>query len=322
MVSVEETCYKIRSLFEEAVKRNLGEGILLSGGLDTSLVALVASKHVRLLNAFTVGFKDGEAPDVKFAKKMANYLKLKQHFIHYFDEEEAVKAVKDVVRIMRSFDPMEIRNSVTILIGLEKAKENGINTIMTGDGSDELFAGYSILFNLDKEALEEQLKKLWKWMRFSSVELGKSLGIEVKIPFLYPEFKTFAMEIDPSLKIRKEKGEMYGKWILRKAFEGSLPDELIWRVKMPIEFGSGSTFLTEKFNLKISDEEFFEKKQKYLEDDKVTIRNKEHLLYYEVYRSTFGPPKPDDPKKKTCPYCQANVPEKSDFCKTCGAYPV
>ena len=115
MVSVEEISYKLRSLFEEAVKRNLGEGILLSGGLDTSLIALVASKHVSSLNAFTVGFKEGKAPDVEFAKKMANYLKLKQHLIYYFDEEEAIKAIKDVVRIMRSFDPMEVRNSVTIL---------------------------------------------------------------------------------------------------------------------------------------------------------------------------------------------------------------
>ncbi|MFX0162405.1 MAG: asparagine synthase C-terminal domain-containing protein [Candidatus Hodarchaeota archaeon] len=322
MVSVEEISYKLRSLFEEAVKRNLGEGILLSGGLDTSLIALVASKHVSSLNAFTVGFKEGKAPDVEFAKKMANYLKLKQHLIHYFDEEEAIKAIKDVVRIMRSFDPMEVRNSVTILIGLKKAKENGISTIMTGDGADELLAGYTILFNLEKEELEEKLKKLWRWMHFSSVDLGKSLGIEVKIPFLDPEFKTFAMEIDPSLKIRKERGETHGKWILRKAFEGSLPDELIWRVKTPIEFGSGSTFLTEKLSIKIPDEEFSEKKQKYLEEDKVTIRDKEHFFYYETYRSLFGPPKPDDPKKKTCSYCQANVSEKSDFCKTCGAYPV
>ena len=322
MVLVEEISYKIRNLFEEAVKRNLGEGILLSGGLDTSLVTLVASKYISSLKTFTGAFKDVKAPDIEYAKKLVDYLKLKQHIIYYFDEDKAIKTIKDVVRIMQSFDPMEVRNSVTILIGLEKAKEKGINTIMTGDGSDELFAGYNILFKLEKEELEAKLKKLCISMHFSSVDLGKSLGIKVKTPFLDPEFKTFAMDLNPSLKIRKEKGEIHGKWILRKAFEGSIPEELIWREKIPIEFGSGSTFLTEKLSIKIPDEEFFEKKQKYQEEDKVAIRDKEHLFYYEVYRSLFGPPKPLDPKKKTCPYCQANVSEKSEFCRTCGAYPL
>jgi len=126
----------------------MAEGILLSGGLDTSILAVIASKFVPL-RAVTVAFQNALAPDVEYAVLVANRLGLK-HIIHIFNHEELYDAIPAVVKTLRSFDPMEIRNSVTIHIGLETARENGICTGMTGDGCDELFAGYSFLFGLEK----------------------------------------------------------------------------------------------------------------------------------------------------------------------------
>jgi asparagine synthase (glutamine-hydrolysing) len=318
--SIQETCSELRFLLEESVKRNSCEGILLSGGLDTSVLAIIASELVSL-KAFTVALKGAPAPDVEYATLVANKLRLK-HLVYYFNIDELYEAIQKVVETMKSFDPMEIRNSATIYVGLRVAKERGISGIMTGDGCDELFAGYSFLFNLEKEQLDLELRKLWDVMLFSSIPLARALGLEAKLPYLDPDFKSFAMKLDSKYKIRSEKGKIWGKWVVRKAFEGILPEEVVWRVKTPIEYGSGTSTLPTFFNKKISDEEFKDRKQKYLRSDKVTIRDKEQLFYYEVYRSNIGVPHPTDSEGKLCPHCNSNVPEKATYCRTCGAYPI
>jgi asparagine synthase (glutamine-hydrolysing) len=317
---IDEVCSKLRDLLEEAGKNNLAEGVLLSGGLDTSILAVIASKFVSL-KSVTVAFQNSSAPDVEYAVLMANKLRL-EHIIHVFNEDELYDAIAMVVKTMKSFDPMEIRNSVTIYVGLKVAKENGISTIMTGDGSDELLAGYSFLFGLEREKLDLELKKMWNVMVFSSLPLAKTLGIEAKLPYLEQDFKDFAMKLDPQYKIQTENGRTYGKWILRKAFEKNLPREVAWRVKTPIEYGSGTTILPTFFNEKISDTEFDEKKRRYFTQDKVTIRDKEQLFYYETYRSSIGVPHPTNLKGRTCPQCNTNITENATYCRTCGAYPL
>ncbi len=317
---IEKICFELRSLLEEAVKKNLAEGILLSGGLDTSVLAVIASKFT-LLKAFTVAFQGFPAPDVKYANLMANRLHL-TNVVHYFDKDELYDAIRTVVKTKKYFDPMEVRNSAAILVGLKVAKEKGINTVMTGDGCDELFAGYSFLFNLEKEKLDLELKKLWKVMSFSSVPLAKTLDVEAKLPYLDPDFKVFAMKLDSRYKVRPEKGSVWGKWIVRKAFEGILPEEVVWRVKMPIEQGSGTSVLSSVFDRDIADVEFEDKRSRYLEEDKVVIRSKEQLFYYEIYRAVIGVPHPIDPNGKLCPQCNSNVATNSTYCRTCGAYPI
>jgi asparagine synthase (glutamine-hydrolysing) len=318
--SIHGICFRLRFLLEESVKRNLSEGILLSGGLDTSVLAFIASKFTSL-KAFTVGFEGAPAPDTEYAALVADKLRLR-HLVYHFGEDELYDAIRKVVETMKSFDPMEIRNSVAIYIGLRVVKEHGISTVMTGDGCDELFAGYSFLFNLEKERLDSELQKLWDVMHFSSIPLARALGLEAKLPYLDPDFKSFAMKIDPEYKIRSEGGKVWGKWIIRKAFEGTLPEKVIWRVKTPIEHGSGTTTLPMLFDQKFSNEEFEDRKREFLKKDKVLIRDKEQLFYYEVYRSAIGIPHPTNLKGKVCPQCNSNVAEKSTYCRTCGAYPI
>jgi asparagine synthase (glutamine-hydrolysing) len=106
------------------------------------------------------------------------------------------------------------------------------------------------------------------------------LGMEAKTPYLDPEFKSFAASVAPKLKIRSERGKIWGKWIIRKSFEGLLPDEIVWRVKIPIEYGSGTTVFPKFFGEKISDGHFQEKAKEYLEEDQVSIRDKEQMFSY------------------------------------------
>lgn len=308
---------RLRALLDSAVQRNLADCILLSGGLDTSIVTAVASKHAKL-TGITVSL--GDAPDIKFASLIAERFSLK-HSIVRVDNGDIELAIPDVVRVMQSFDPMEIRNDATILVGLRNAKQAGFHAVMTGDAGDELFAGYSFLFNMSPEALEKRLREIWRTMRFSSVPLAESLGMTAKLPLLDDEFKTYATEIDPQLKIREERGRTYGKWILRKSFEHELPEEIIWRVKMPIEQGSGTSSLPEHYARKIPDSEFNRKRDLFQESDGVRLRDKEQLAYYEVYKGIFGTPADRGEGRKVCKGCSTHLPEGMNYCRTCGEYP-
>ena len=302
------------------MKSNKADGILLSGGLDTSIIATVASEFMSL-KAITIAFQHAPAPDIEYAIIMAKRLNL-EHYIHYFSENELYDALPNVIKVMKSFDPMEIRNSVVIDIGLRISKERGIKTILTGDGADELFAGYSYLFAFEDEELANELKKLWTVMQFSSIPLAKTYKMQAKLPFLSPPFKEFAMNLNPLYKIQTRNAQKVGKWILRKTYETKLPKEVVWRKKTPIETGSGTTTLPNFFNHRISDKEFNEKKNLIKNEDRVTIRNKEHLFYYEIFKQIFGIPHGIDSNNKNCPHCNSNVLEKSKFCRTCGAYPI
>ena len=315
-----ELCDKLVKVLDQSVRRNLADGILLSGGLDTSILAYLASRRAKL-KAFTATLQNAPAPDIEYATLVANRFRLK-YLIHRFDEDELHDAIRVVVKAMDSFDPMEIRNGVTVYIGLKCAKENGVNKVMTGDGCDELFAGYNFLIELDGERLGSELQKIWHFMSFSSMRLAGVLKMEVKLPYLDPEFKKFAMELQPELKVRDEGGQRWGKWILRKAFENLLPKEIVWRAKIPIESGSGTSILPDLFNSTIPDAEFGEKRSKYLREDRVTIRNKEQLFYYEIYRSVVGAPRPTDFEGKICPYCSSSVSNTTTYCKRCGGYPI
>mgnify|MGYP001055839513 CR=1 FL=1 len=309
---------RIRLLLEAAVRRNIAECVLLSGGLDTSIVVALASKYSKL-TGITVSL--GEAPDVKFATLIAEKFGL-SHDVVRININDIEESIVEVVGVMQSFDSMEIRNDATILIALKSAKDAGFDAVMTGDAGDELFAGYSFLFNMNSDELEKRLRKICSTMRFSSVPLAESLGMKAKLPFLDEEFKCYAMEIPVQLKIREERGHIYGKWILRKAFEQDLPDEILWRVKMPIEQGSGTSSLPEYYEAKVSDSEFNRMREKFWESDRVRIRDKEQLAYYEIYRAIFGKPSGRGSGNIICSGCSTRLPDQMDYCRTCGEYSV
>ncbi|RLE54851.1 MAG: hypothetical protein DRJ40_09730 [Thermoprotei archaeon] len=313
-------CEELRKLLAEAVRRNLGEAVLLSGGLDSSVVAYLASKLTKV-EAITVLVKSNCAKDREYASLMAKFLNMEHHIIEV-SIDEVLRHIPRVIEIMRTFDPMQVRNDVVIYLGLTRAKSLGFSSIMTGDGADELFAGYSYLCGMDEERRELELRVLWAAMNFSSITLGNHIGIEVKTPYLDKRIRYFAMLIKPEHRVREERGVTWGKWILRKAFEDVLPQEIVWRIKSPIEEGAGTNVLTKYFDEVIDDQEFQESICKIMEKDSVVIRDKEQLYYYRVFRSIFGPPKDIGGVGKECPQCRARIPKGFTYCRVCGAYPV
>jgi len=297
-----DICEQLRNKLEEAVEKNKADGILLSGGVDTGILAFVA----RPSTGFTVALKDSLASDLGYSGNIAKLLGI-QHKKMEFTTEEALAALPEVIRILKTFD-LALPNDLSIYFALKLARVSGISSVMTGDGADELFAGYSYMAELPPEDLERYIRKLSQNWHFSAGYLGRALGVEVRQPFLYADFVRFALEIGPELKVN----DGAGKYILRRSFEGLIPPEIVWRRKEPIEYGSGSTKLHEIINSMVIDGEF----QSARKEVDIKFINKEHFFYWHIYNQVVG----EIPKARgneiRCPCCGAGM--GMYHCRTCG----
>ena len=305
---------ELRGKLKEAISREKTDAILLSGGLDTSILAFLAKPTI----AFTVALKDSQASDLIYSEKVSNLLGI-EHKKKEFTIEEALTALPEVIKILKTFD-LALPNDLSLYFALKLAKENKISSVMTGDGSDELFAGYSYMAGLPPEDLERYITGLSQNWHFSASDLARALDIEIKQPFLDKDFVRFALEISPELKVKQG----IGKYILRKSFEDLIPQEIVWRQKEPIEYGSGSHKLHEVVDNMVSDEEFLSAKEK----TGIKFLNKEHCFYYRIYKEVVGEipkasssaPSPVNGEGwgevESCPCCGAGMGKY--HCRTCG----
>lgn len=278
---------------------------LFSGGLDSSIAAALSPCRKGIL--VTLG-PDG--PDLGYAREAAGAIGL-QITHRRVTDEEALAAIPEVVAILRSFDPA-IPNDLAVWFALKEAKTLGMNSVMTGDGGDELFGGYSYMADMDD--LDGYIRHLSRVMSFNSTILGRHFGIDVIQPFLHKEILDFALQIQGKWKIREEKGVVHGKWVLRRACEGLLPSGILWQNKRPLETGSGMTRLNSMLGAAISDEEFEDKRR----SSGMRFYNKAHLHYYEVYRKVVGNIPRPGPGEEACEGCGAGVKTGHGHCKTCG----
>jgi len=313
---------EVRTLVNRVVQKNMADSILFSAGTDTQIIAYETVKYKPKIPALTLAFKHGNPKDTEYVKKMVAFLRL-NHETHEFDRDEVLSTAPKVVAALKKFDPMEIRNSMPVYIGLTILKKKGYESAFTGDALDELF-GYPWQFHLSETEFAKKQQEMWAEMGFSSIPMAGSLGMTIKAPYMDPEFMDWAKKLPIKLKINMREGIKYSKWILRKAYEDVIPKDVIWRPKAPLEQGTGTEVLRTYFNDMISDKEFEEKKKSILEKDDVKIQDKEQLLYYEHFRKLFGKPSEVYPNNGgiQCPMCKSYVKTKIQFCKVCGAYPI
>ncbi len=266
---IEEVASNLRAMLDRAVRDNPAQGVLLSGGLDTSIVAFLAKRHVRDLEAFTVSL-EGYDNDLGYARMVADFLKI-DHRVHLFTASEAAEAAVRAIEVLHSGEyqgeiPPFIRENAApdlledvgltafapLYIAMKFASEE-VRSIYTGDGADELFIGYGSLVgfidhiaSFDDEFSQRMLRGLGNELSLRGYDMrypyiiGSSLGLKVKTPFLTPGVAEYAVSIPLIYRVRREKETAWGKWILRKAFEDYLPPEIIWRKKTPIDTGSGA----------------------------------------------------------------------------------
>ena len=260
-----------------------------------------------------------DSEDLKFANDVAKKYS-DNHIECIVDFDEIVKVVPKIIKTFKTFDPLEIRNSSVLFFGIREARKSGYDSTVTGDGADELFAGYNYLQRYfgNLRELQTILDNLWKIMRFSSIKIGNELGVKVNTPYLDKPMYDFATSMDITEKVGNHENKKWGKFILRKAFVNELGSN-VWRNKMALEQGSGFDQISSKFQMIIDDEEFA-KESKIIADEKVKLRDKEHLYYYRIYRSVFGSPINESSNLPKCSFCSSSLASPR-YCYTCGAFP-
>ena len=295
----------LRNALSKAVKRQLMSdvpyGVLLSGGLDSSITSAVAKiyadKRIEsndqkaawwpTLHSFAVGLEG--SPDLKAAKKVADYIGTVHHEI-IFTIQEGIDAICDVIYHLETYDVTTIRASTPMFLMARVIKSMGIKMVLSGEGSDEIFGGYLYFHKApnDKEFHNETVRKLDKLHQYDCLRANKALaawGIEGRVPFLDKEFMDVAMSINPKDKMISE--QRMEKWVLRKAFEDLLPKEVAWRQKEQFSDGVGYSWidtLKEMVENEISDEIFTNASQKFPVNPPM---NKEEYYYRNIFESHF-----------------------------------
>ncbi|MBK8053210.1 MAG: asparagine synthase B [Saprospiraceae bacterium] len=295
----------LRQGLEDAVHRQLMSdvpyGVLLSGGLDSSIISAVAKKFASKrietqdkseawypqLHSFAVGLKG--APDLIAARKVADHIGSIHHEIH-FTIQEGLDAIRDVVYHLETYDITTIRASTPMFLMARVIKSMGIKMVLSGEGSDEIFGGYLYFHKAPnaKALHEETVRKLDKLHLYDNLRANKSLaawGVEGRVPFLDKEFMDIAMRINPEDKLPGN-GRIE-KWVLRKAFEDMLPESIAWRQKEQFSDGVGYNWIDTLKDLvqkSVTDEQLATAAFKFPDQ---TPSSKEEYYYRSIFESHF-----------------------------------
>jgi asparagine synthase (glutamine-hydrolysing) len=307
------------SILEEVISNCKSNWISLSGGLDSSIISHFIKN--RNPNSLAIITKDFLGADLTYSQIISKHLNIPLE-ICYVSTAQILDGIKNTIKILKNFNDIEIRNAVVMYLSLEELYKKNVKTVLTGDGADEIFAGYNFLLDKPKDEINDELKRIKKIMHFSSQEIAKTFGIEVESPFLNNRVIDFADSISVSMKVNNKHEKVFGKWILRKTFETHLPKSIIWREKSPMQDGAGTVGLTKLFESIISDEIFSKKIEKIKKDDGVTIRSKESLHYYEIFREKFDPPMRTNSNQNVCNDCGSEIKKNAKFCRMCGRFPI
>ena len=301
----ETSIAEIKEALEAAVHRQLMSdvpyGVLLSGGLDSSITSAIAKKYAQKriesddkseawwpqLHSFSVGLEG--SPDLAAAQKVADHIGTVHHEIK-FTIQEGLDAIKDVIYNLETYDITTIRSSTPMYLMARVIKSMGIKMVLSGEGADELLGGYLYFHKAPnaQEFHEETVRKLEKLHMYDCLRANKSLaawGIEGRVPFLDKEFMDVAMRINPKDKMIN--GERMEKWVLRKAFEDMLPESVAWRQKEQFSDGVGYSWidtLKEVVDAEVSDEQLANAKYKF---PLQTPNNKEEFYYRTIFAEHF-----------------------------------
>ncbi len=296
---------QLRDSLEQAVKRQLmcdvPYGVLLSGGLDSSVVSAVAKKYASRrvesdgrseawwpqLHSFAVGLKG--APDLVKARAVASYIGTVHHEINY-TIQEGLDAVRDVIYFIETYDVTTVRASTPMYLLARVIKSMGIKMVLSGEGADEIFGGYLYFHKApDAKAFhEETVRKLSKLYLYDCLRANKALaawGVEGRVPFLDKEFLDVAMRLNPEAKMCP--GKTIEKKILREAFADMLPDEVAWRQKEQFSDGVGYSWidtLKQVTAAAVTDEQMANAAERFPIN---TPMNKEEYYYRSIFEEYF-----------------------------------
>ncbi len=279
-----------RALLTNAVRKRMMSdvevGTFLSGGIDSSIVTALVAKEKPDIKAFTVGMEG--MPDVEMAKRVADFLGI-EHIVKTFNVDDMLELLPEAIYHIESYNPSMVTGAIVTLMASRLATEYGVKVVLCGEGSDELLGGYSALRSYSFLDLREKLQTLLKNLHKTELRrldrMSMAATLEARVPFMDRDFVEYAFNLPSQEKIKNKNGKRIEKWHLRQAFDGYLPDELIWREKMPFDQGSGGRHLIHVIEDKIDDATYERKRQEYAPWN---IQSKEMLYYFEIWRDYFG----------------------------------
>jgi len=285
----EKAARQLNALMVRAVERRFLEderpGILLSGGLDSSIVA-AAAKHISPdLGTFSVGLQG--SPDLEAAQLVAGHVGTR-HYEHVYTEEEIMQVLAEVIYYLESFDAPLVQSAIANYFASRLAAEAGCHAVLCGEGADELFGGYHYVKELESdEAVESELQNIISIghaMGFQRVDrMNNAHSLESHVPFMDQEVMDFAAALPLAWKIHGK--EQVEKWILRRAFTLELPESVVWRRKAQFSHGTGCNEMMEQLaSRRISDAEFARTRE---QNPGLLIRTKEECLYFRIFQGFF-----------------------------------
>lgn len=294
--SVDMMTNDIREIIERSflnrVDFSVPTGGLLSGGMDSSVINYLASKVYKgkfglnaRLKTFAIGV--GESGDVINARTVARQINSDHQEIN-INIKQMIEVLPEVIYYLESFDPSLVRSSVSNYIVSRYARDEGIQVLLSGEGGDEVFCGYIYLGQYPADELfTKQMECLNFLHNNASLRLDRMNmcnSIRVVAPLISGELLQYAMSIPSQYKQRPDGNQKIEKWIFRKAYEGILPDSIVWRRKQEFSQGSGSADLLKRyFEDKITDRELTIAQEEY-----PLIRSKEELYYFRLFTKNFG----------------------------------
>jgi asparagine synthase (glutamine-hydrolysing) len=283
---------KLVATVEGQMMGDVPVGVFLSGGLDSNLVAAIAARWYEergeKLKTFAVGLED--SPDLKAARAVAEYLGTEHHESVY-TAEDALEVLPEVVRCIENYDPSLVRSAVPNYILARFAAEH-VKVVLTGEGADEIFAGYDYLTEFETESdLHAELVRIIEGLHNLNLQRGDRVtmahGLEARVPFLEREMIELGLALPAGWKLAGE--DQPEKRLLRQAFDGWLPDDFLWRKKAQFGDGSGAaSVLQEKMEESVTEEEF-EREHREVEPP---LRTREEVAYYRIFAEQFGEVRP------------------------------
>lgn len=278
----------LRLRLERAVCKRVNSEVMgcwLSGGLDSSALAALARPHVRELYTFSAGLMG--APDLEFARRVARFLDSEHHEVHV-TLDDILAALPEVIYHLESFDALLVRSSVTNYLVAQRSADY-VGSVFSGEGADELFAGYAYLGDVESNQIPDELVDITRRLHNTALQRvdrsASAHGLVAHVPFLDPDVVEYAMRIPARLKLVHEK-KVVEKWILRQALTDALPSEVLWRRKAKFWQGAGvGDLLAQYADERITDDEF--RRERTL-PNRWVLNTREELMYYRVFKAQFG----------------------------------
>lgn len=295
----------------KVIKENTPEAVLFSGGVDSSAILYHAHKINPDVMGITVGVEGKESSDIEYSTKVAEEMGIKNHRVYYVEEEKVKQMVETAVKVLKSFNPEWISSTTTLLLGTMYAKSQGLKSISSGEGADDLLGSFPFFTNWkgDMKSLDKAIKDRLQEIVVMSDVIAKNMGMEYIAPFQNDEVKKAILDI-PIEERMKQENEIKTKYPLRKAYEGVLPQISITRPQTMAFTGSGVYDTIQSIGNDIDDKEYEQACKNIFK-----FKSKFEYALFKIYQKYYKFEK--QPEGGGCVHCGSSMNGNIINCKVC-----